>query len=248
MLVLVTDGQVGNEDQILRDARRAAGRDPGVHSGHRPGGQRGVPAPAGGAGRRRCELVESEDRLDEVMRHPSPDRHAAVDRVVAGRGRPGDRAGRGRAGPAAGPVPRGAGLGAGPRAGHPPGRSRLTGTRHGARRSRPWSPWSPADDPAVPQPGPRAHVRDLEDRYACLPGLDPPNCPAWNGASSTLPPLRRPVPVHRLRGRRTRGWSPTAPRRAGWFNRSSYPGRHLACPRPAARVRVARGGGRVRGH
>ena len=56
-----------------------------LHAGHRPGGQRGVPAPAG----RRwaaasCELVESEDRLDEVMEKiHRRDRHAGADRAGA---------------------------------------------------------------------------------------------------------------------------------------------------------------------
>ena len=69
MLVLVTDGQVGNEDQIL--ARTAAalagvrvhtvGIDQAVNAGFL-----GRLAAAGGG---RCELVESEDRLDEAMDH-----------------------------------------------------------------------------------------------------------------------------------------------------------------------------------
>lgn len=66
-LVLVTDGQIGNEDQILReladrvsDARiHAVGIDRAVNSGflHR------IAVLGGG----RCELVESEDRLDAAM-------------------------------------------------------------------------------------------------------------------------------------------------------------------------------------
>ena len=67
ILVLVTDGQVGNEDQILRDARPAAEVDARLHARHRPGGERGVPETAGRPRRRRSELVESEERLDEVM-------------------------------------------------------------------------------------------------------------------------------------------------------------------------------------
>jgi Ca-activated chloride channel family protein len=69
VLVLVTDGQVGNEDQLLRDIApvlnrtrvHAVGIDTAVNAGFL-----GRLA-AQGAGR--CELVESEDRLDEAMTH-----------------------------------------------------------------------------------------------------------------------------------------------------------------------------------
>lgn len=69
VLVLVTDGQVGNEDQVLRDIApminrtriHAVGIDTAVNAGFL-----GRLA-AAGAGR--CELVESEDRLDEAMTH-----------------------------------------------------------------------------------------------------------------------------------------------------------------------------------
>ncbi len=69
VLVLVTDGQVGNEDQLLRDIApilhrtrvHAVGIDSAVNAGFL-----GRLA-ARGAGR--CELVESEDRLDEAMTH-----------------------------------------------------------------------------------------------------------------------------------------------------------------------------------
>ncbi|MDX8033378.1 VIT domain-containing protein [Lentzea sp. BCCO 10_0856] len=69
VLVLVTDGQVGNEDQLLRDIApvinrtrvHAVGIDTAVNAGFL-----GRLA-AQGAGR--CELVESEDRLDEAMSH-----------------------------------------------------------------------------------------------------------------------------------------------------------------------------------
>ncbi|GAB3857590.1 VIT domain-containing protein [Dactylosporangium cerinum] len=67
VLVLVTDGQVGNEDQILRTVASAlrgvrvhtVGIDQAVNAGFL-----GRLAIAGGG---RCELVESEDRLDEAM-------------------------------------------------------------------------------------------------------------------------------------------------------------------------------------
>ncbi|MGH3712172.1 MAG: VIT domain-containing protein [Micromonosporaceae bacterium] len=67
VLVLVTDGQVGNEDQILRELAPALGAvrvhtvgiDQAVNAGFL-----GRLAAAGGG---RCELVESEDRLDDAM-------------------------------------------------------------------------------------------------------------------------------------------------------------------------------------
>jgi Ca-activated chloride channel family protein len=67
VLVLVTDGQVGNEDQILRDLStelasvrvHTVGIDQAVNAGFL-----GRLAVVGGG---RCELVESEDRLDEAM-------------------------------------------------------------------------------------------------------------------------------------------------------------------------------------
>jgi Ca-activated chloride channel family protein len=67
VLVLVTDGQVGNEDQILRTVSaqlnnvrvHTVGIDQSVNAGFL-----GRLAIAGGG---RCELVESEDRLDEAM-------------------------------------------------------------------------------------------------------------------------------------------------------------------------------------
>ncbi|MGI5237519.1 VIT domain-containing protein [Dactylosporangium sp. CA-139066] len=69
VLVLVTDGQVGNEDQILRTVStglrgvrvHTVGIDRSVNAGFL-----GRLAIAGGG---RCELVESEDRLDEAMDH-----------------------------------------------------------------------------------------------------------------------------------------------------------------------------------
>ncbi|NJC72705.1 VWA domain-containing protein [Planosporangium thailandense] len=69
VLVLVTDGQVGNEDQILHEVAASLGRvrvhavgiDRAVNAGFL-----GRLAALGGG---RCELVESEDRLDEAMEH-----------------------------------------------------------------------------------------------------------------------------------------------------------------------------------
>lgn len=69
VLVLVTDGQVGNEDQILE---RIGGGLAGMRV-HTVGIDRAVNAGflgrLAGLGAGRCELVESEDRLDEAMEH-----------------------------------------------------------------------------------------------------------------------------------------------------------------------------------
>ncbi|GAA3010996.1 VIT domain-containing protein [Streptosporangium longisporum] len=69
VLVLVTDGQVGNEDQILeRIGRRLTGVR--VHTvGIDQAVNAGFLGRLAGLGGGRCELVESEDRLDEAMEH-----------------------------------------------------------------------------------------------------------------------------------------------------------------------------------
>ncbi|MCO1655634.1 VIT domain-containing protein [Pseudonocardia humida] len=174
VLVLVTDGQVGNEDQILREA--AAGlTDVRVHT---VGVDRAVNAgflgrlAAAGAGR--CELVESEDRLDEAMATihrrigaplvtglaaaaegldvvagslvPGrlPDLFPGVPYVVAGRYR-----------------------------GTPTGGITLSGT---TRDDRAWSAAArarPGGTAALTAIWARARLRDLEDRYASSTTDDP---------------------------------------------------------------------------
>ncbi|MFL6076366.1 MAG: VIT domain-containing protein [Mycobacteriales bacterium] len=68
VLVLVTDGQVGNEDQILAGLAGPLGsvrlHTVGVDTAVNAGFLRRLAGLGGG----RCELVESEDRLDEAMR------------------------------------------------------------------------------------------------------------------------------------------------------------------------------------
>jgi Ca-activated chloride channel family protein len=168
VVVLVTDGQVGNEDQIMRELNaglrgvrvHTVGIDEAVNAGflHRL-------AEFGGG---RCELVESEERLDEAMDgihrrinaplaqglrlQPDglmilddtispvrvPDLFAGVPLVVAGRYR----------GPAAGSVVVTGNTGDGRGWSAP-----VTGERKAAS--------------AVTAQWARAHVRDLEDRYTC---------------------------------------------------------------------------------
>jgi Ca-activated chloride channel family protein len=165
VLVLVTDGQVGNDDHILRETTpgrvriHTVGIDRAVNAGFL-----GRLAAAGGG---RCELVESEDRLDEAMEHihrrigtplvtdlsivsdglalvddsrtPGrlPGLYPGVPLVVAGRYR----------GPVGGSV------------------TVLGRTRDG----QPWETTVAADQrdaPAVTALWARARLRDLEDRYA----------------------------------------------------------------------------------
>ncbi|OBI22317.1 hypothetical protein A5712_12830 [Mycobacterium sp. E2327] len=67
VVVLVTDGQVGNEDQLLHelsgDLHRVRVHAVGVDQAVNAGFLRRLASVGGG----RCELVESEDRLDEAM-------------------------------------------------------------------------------------------------------------------------------------------------------------------------------------
>ncbi|GAA3445653.1 VIT domain-containing protein [Planomonospora venezuelensis] len=165
VLVLVTDGQVGNEDQILE---RLGARLAGVRV-HTVGIDRAVNAGflsrLTGFGKGRCELVESEDRLDEAMEHIHRRIGAplATDLSLKGDGLdllPGTAGhlgaiypgvplavhGRYR-GDAAGTVVLG-GLDAAGR----PWERRTAGTR--------------VDNPAVRSIWARARLRDLEDRYA----------------------------------------------------------------------------------
>jgi Ca-activated chloride channel family protein len=66
VLVLVTDGQVGNEDQILRRITSSLGQIRVHVVGIDKAVNAGFLSRLAAAGRGRCELVESEDRLDEA--------------------------------------------------------------------------------------------------------------------------------------------------------------------------------------
>jgi Ca-activated chloride channel homolog len=166
-LVLVTDGQVGNEDQILRLlAPRLGGvrvYTVGVDSAVNEGFLKRLAGLGGGA----CELVESEDRLDAVM----------------------DRVHRRIGAPVLTDLElEPAGLEIDPEslaprrlpalfAGSPLVVSgRFKGRQGGAvtvrgrdAAGRPWSATVPAtggDAPTLTATWARAHLRDLEDRYA----------------------------------------------------------------------------------
>ncbi|OBA70033.1 hypothetical protein A5641_13790 [Mycobacterium sp. 1554424.7] len=167
VVVLVTDGQVGNEDQLLHelsgDLQRVRVHAVGVDQAVNAGFLWRLASVGGG----RCELVESEDRLDEAMdaihrrigaplvhslslradglavvedtESPArlPDLFPGVPLVVSGRYR----------GSASGSL-----------------------TLRGATgESGEWSATvagRPYDAPAVTAQWARAHLRDLEDRYA----------------------------------------------------------------------------------
>jgi hypothetical protein len=171
IVILVTDGQFGNEDQLLRELSNdlhrvrvhAVGIDQAVNAGFL-----GRLASVGGG---RCELVESEDRLDEAMHaihrrigaplayslalraeglstiedtaSPArlPDLFPGVPLVVTGRYR-----------------------------GSATGSLTLRGT---TREDGDWSATVAGqrrEAPAVTAQWARAHLRDLEDRYASAAG------------------------------------------------------------------------------
>ncbi|MFI6094754.1 VIT domain-containing protein [Lentzea sp. NPDC051213] len=160
VLVLVTDGQVGNEDQLLRDIApvinrtrvHAVGIDTAVNAGFL-----GRLATAGAG---RCELVESEDRLDDAMAHIQRRIGAPVitDVVVS----PGSELPRQPSAIYPG-VPF---VALGRYRGSAPASFTVTG------RSRDGAAWQETvsvrhlDEPAVRAQWARAALRDLEDRYA----------------------------------------------------------------------------------
>jgi Ca-activated chloride channel homolog len=173
VLVLVTDGQVGNEDQILQ---RIGARLAGIRV-HVVGIDQAVNAGflsrLAGAGRGRCELVESEDRLDEAAARihrrigaplvtglalatdgvavvpgtvaPSllPDLFPGVPVTVTGRWH-----------------------------GHPGGTVTVRGTAADGTPFESKVAATTGGNPASTAAWARAHLRDLEDRYAGLAGHD----------------------------------------------------------------------------
>jgi len=173
VLVLVTDGQVGNEDQILRLlAPRLAGvrvYTVGIDTAVNEGFLKRLAGLGGGA----CELVESEDRLDAVMDRVhrrigtpvvtdlelEPSGLGADPDSVAPRRLPALFAGA--------PL-----VVCGRFRGQPGGALTVRG-RDAA--GQPWSATVPATvggTPALAGMWARAHLRDLEDRYATDPAPD----------------------------------------------------------------------------
>ena len=174
VLVLVTDGQVGNEDQILRLlAPRIGGvrvYTVGVDTAVNEGFLKRLAGLGGGA----CELVESEERLEEVLDRVHrrigtpvltglelvPDGLGIDQGSLAPRRLPALFAGS--------PL-----VVSGRFAGRPAGSVTVRGQD---AAGRPWSATVPAtagDGPSLTATWARAHLRDLEDRYATDPAADP---------------------------------------------------------------------------
>ena len=174
--MLVTDGQVANEDQILRPVGpRLAGRA-GASGRHRPGRERRVPGQAATIGRGRCELVESEDRLDEaaerIHRRISAPLVTALTITADGlQIVPGSIA------PARLPdlLPGVPLTVAGRWQGSPEGSVIVRGTTSDGTPFEQAIRAAAADAAAAPGPAiwARAHLRDLEDRYASLTPASP---------------------------------------------------------------------------
>jgi Ca-activated chloride channel homolog len=165
-LVLVTDGQVGNEDQILRLLAPRLGvvrvYTVGIDTAVNEGFLKRLAGLGGGA----CELVESEDRLEEVMDrvHRRIGAPVLTDLELVPDGlqiAPGSLAPRRLPALFAGsPLVVG-----GRFAGEPGGAVAVRG-RDAA--GRPWSatvPVTAGDGAALTPTWARAHLRDLEDRY-----------------------------------------------------------------------------------
>jgi Ca-activated chloride channel homolog len=178
VVVLVTDGQVGNEDQILGeltgDMRRVRMHTVGIDRAVNAGFLGRIAAAGGG----RCELVESEDRLDAAMdtihrRIGAPLAHGL--RLCAdGLAIVDDTASPDRLPDLFPGVPL---VLAGRYRGNGTGALTLRGT---TRDGRDWSTTVDGrrcDAPAVTAGWARAHLRDLEDRYTCASD--------WNGHGNT---------------------------------------------------------------
>ncbi|HEV8162895.1 MAG TPA: VWA domain-containing protein, partial [Actinomycetota bacterium] len=173
VLVLVTDGQVGNEDQILQLlAPRLSGvrvYTVGIDTAVNEGFLKRLAGLGGGA----CELVESEDRLDAVM-----------DRVHRRIGTPVvtdlelDAAGLDAELDSLAPRRLPALFAGAPLVVHGRFRGEPTGAltvRGRDATGQPWSatvPATPGATPALAVMWARAHLRDLEDRYATDPSPD----------------------------------------------------------------------------
>ena len=173
VLVLVTDGQVGNEDQILGLlAPRLAGvrvYAVGIDTAVNEGFLKRLAGLGGGA----CELVESEDRLDAVMDrvHRRIGTPVVTDLELEAAGLDADL-------DSLAPRRLPALFAGAPLVVH----GRFRGEPAGALTVRgrdatgqPWSatvPATPGATPALAVMWARAHLRDLEDRYATDPSPD----------------------------------------------------------------------------
>ncbi|MEV4162784.1 VIT domain-containing protein [Nonomuraea dietziae] len=166
VVVLVTDGQVGNEDQILEQAGGAlsamrvhvVGIDRAVNAGFL--------GRLAGLGAGRCELVESEDRLDAAMEqiHRRIGAPLVTDLSLKGLDlEPGTVSHLGSIFPGVPLTVSGRYRDAAPAQGTE------AVTIHGLAGGRPWErtvPGTVVRDPAIGAVWARAQLRALEDRYA----------------------------------------------------------------------------------
>jgi len=174
VLVLVTDGQVGNEDEILGLLAPRLGNvrvyAVGIDTAVNEGFLKRLASLGGGA----CALVESEDRLDAVLDRVrqrigspvvtdlalEPDGLRMVPESVSPRRLPALLGGA--------PL-----LICGRYQGRPEGALALSGQDAAGRSWRVVVPVTRAGSLAMRSVWARAHVRDLEDRYASAMGLEP---------------------------------------------------------------------------
>ncbi|MFI0411899.1 VIT domain-containing protein [Actinomadura sp. 3N508] len=166
VLVLITDGQVGNEDQLLAHLEprlsgvrvHAVGIDQAVNAGFLNR--------LAAIGQGRCELVESEDRLDEAMEHihhriAAPlatglSLHPEGLEIIPGTVAPG------RLGALFPDVPL---VIAGRFRGAASGSLTVRGTASGGSAWEQRATGTVTKNPAATSIWARAHLRDLEDRY-----------------------------------------------------------------------------------
>ncbi|NRQ37847.1 VWA domain-containing protein [Nonomuraea sp. NN258] len=160
VLVLVTDGQVGNEDQILEQTGGALS----AMRVHTVGIDRAVNAGflgrLAGLGAGRCELVESEDRLDAAMEqiHRRIGAPLVTDLSLKGLDvEPGTVTHLGSIFPGV------------PLRGYGRYREGTSATVRGLAGGQPWEEHvqgTVVDNPAIRAVWARAYLRELEDRYA----------------------------------------------------------------------------------
>lgn len=173
VLVLVTDGQVGNEDQILN----TVGRSPGRVRIHVIGIDRAVNAGFLGrlaaAGRGRCELVESEDQLDQAAAsiHRRIGAPLVTALALAGDGL---QLEAGTVAPSRLPdlFPGVPVTMSGRWRGQPGGTVTVRGAAADGAQFEAAVAATTGGTPASTANWARAHLRDLEDRYASLSGYD----------------------------------------------------------------------------
>ncbi len=171
VLILVTDGQVGNEDQILhrigpllaRIRVHVVGVDQAVNAGFL--------SRLASAGRGRCELVESEDRLDEAAARIHR-RIGAPLATALSLAADGLQIVPGTVTPSLLPdlFPGGPVTVAGRWRGRPDGTITVRGTAADGAPFESKVLAATGGHPASTANWARAHLRDLEDRYACLAG------------------------------------------------------------------------------